>query len=291
MLYMLLACVGDKSIATDSGVQCGSTQGFISGHLFDQDGAFTTGTVGAYLDGELVDQVETDSQGAYELNLEGGHEYVLTAWNDWGCYAPDTSITLAECTEREVDIQWEGCDTADKPNLYIYPSSPTEMTVELTLDDKQRVVASDPDYGDGWSGMALPDGRWEQDGQVFDFLFYEVSVTRPQSQSLQTERGWCAQDLGEITELVRAHGFTERETQDFWDGWVEDLPPADGYVVYPQRRVKRMAELTLTPRLPVERLWLVVEPAIECSMPPTPISPLRREGEHAVEWGVILRGF
>ncbi|MCP4806277.1 MAG: hypothetical protein GY913_34740 [Proteobacteria bacterium] len=290
MFLLMMGCVGGGE-PTDSGAQCGSTEGFVYGHLFDESAAFSTGTIEAWQDGELVTFVETDSQGAYELNLEGGFEYVLTAWNDEGCYAPDTTLTLLECTEHEIDIRFEGCDVADKPNLYLYPESPTEMTVELGLARHQRVVDSVPDYGDGWSGVALPDGRWEQDGQVHDFLFYEVSVTRPQSESLQTERGWCAADLAEITELVRAHGFTERETQDFWDGWVEDLPPADGYVVYPQRRVRRMAELTLTPRLPVERLWLVVEPASTCSMPPTAIAPLRREGAHGVEWGVILRGF
>lgn len=290
LLTAILGC-GDKDDGGDSALACGSTQGFLYGHVFTPEGAFSTGTVEAYLDGELAASAPTDSQGAYELNVEGGNEYVLTAWSEEGCYAPDTAVTVLECTEREIDIQYEGCDTADKPNLYLYPDAATEMRVEVGLAPHQRIVASDPEYQDGWVGVARPDGRWEQGGQVFDFLFYEVSVTRPQSESLQTQRGWCATDLTEITEIVRDHGFTERETQDFWDGWVDDLPAAEGYVVYPQRRVRRMADLALTPRLPVERLWLVIEPATSCSMPPTPITPLRREGAHGVEWGVILRGF
>lgn len=298
ILFVALGCIkgsGSDSGEADSGeMECGSTDGFVSGTVTSNGGnPVSVGTVKAYPNGDEEGSITTatSSDGSYELNLGGGIDWVLTAWDSEECYASDVTLSVVECTEEVVDFTLDDCVTADKPNLYLYPDEPTRMRVGLKLDPKQRVVASEPVYDDGWRGTAWPDGTWTQDGERFDFLFYELSLAPWQHESLRSERGVCAADLAEITELVRAFGFNEREVSDFYEGWVEDLPHAEQYAVYPQRHVRRMAGLEIEPEMRVERLWLVVEPAPTCTLEGFEVHPLDRSGAHGVEWGVVLEGF
>ena len=290
-----LGCIkstGDSGL--DSGAVCGSTDGFVFGTVTNDGGSpVSAATVKAYPGGDEEGSIETQTttDGTYELNRTGGIDWVITAWDSDDCYAGDHTVSVVECTEEQLDLALDDCVTADKPNLYLYPEEPTKTSVGLRLDPKQRVVASDPVYDEGWSGTAWPDGTWTQDGQRYDFLFYEVSLAPWQHDSLRTERGLCAEDLSQITQIVREYGFDEREVADFHEAWVEDLPDAELYAVYPQRRVARMAGLQIEPPLRVERLWLVIEPAESCDLARMDIQPLDRTGAHGVEWGVILDGF
>lgn len=291
-LGCIKAPAGDSGVS-DSGAVCGSTQGFLFGTVTNDGGSPTSATVKAYPNGDEEGAIETatNADGQYELNLEGGTDWVITAWDSDECYAADTTVSVVECTEEQVDLQLDDCVTADKPNLYLYPQEPTRMTVEVELKDKQTMVASDPAYGDGWSGTAWPNGTWTEQGERFDFLFYEVSLSPRQHANLPPGPTTCAADLGQLTDIVRAYGFNEREVVDFHEAWVEDLPHAEQYAVTPMRSVDRMAQVRMDPPLRLERVWFLVEPAETCDLGLLDIEPMDRSGAHAVEWGVILDGF
>ncbi|HJN76591.1 MAG TPA: hypothetical protein QGF58_21860 [Myxococcota bacterium] len=289
-----LGCVGSTGESgLDSSAECGSTEGFVYGTVTRGSSPAAAATVKAYPGGEEEGSIrtQTNTDGQYELNLTGGVDWVITSWDNSDCYSDDQTVSVVECVEEEIDFDLDECISADKPNLYLYPDEPTKMSVRLRLDPKQNVIASEPAYEDGWAGVAWPDGTWTQGGERFDFLFYEVGLTPSQHASLRTKRGMCAQDLSQITDIVREYGFDEREVSDFHEAWVEDLPDADLYAVYPQRHVARLAGLQLDPPLRVERLWLVIEPAESCDLAPMDIHPVDRSGAHAVEWGVVLDGF
>ena len=92
--------------------------------------------------------------------------------------------------------------------------------------------------------------------------------------------------------VLEAYGFDAREVDDFVEGWRLDLPPAGAYAVYPQREVGFAAALRISPPLPVERVWFLVEDAGACdgALPAPEVAPLDRRGAHGVEWGVVLKG-
>jgi hypothetical protein len=281
----------------DTGVQCGSTQGFVYGtvsgpYSSDPNGA---AIVRAYDPGaDTTVEAEHDGSGNYELNLEGGSEYILYAEYDY-CYSGDYSVTVDECEEYQVDIVIEDCDVADKPNLYLYPDGDTEMAVRVSHGRKQQIVASDPPHGElGWAGIAHPDGTFTQDGERAPFLFYEVSLAPWQGRHLQRDAGWCVKAEGAVeamADILALYDFNAREVDDFVDAWTHDLPPAAAYTVYPQRDVDYMAQLKLDPDLPIDRLWLLVEEGSGCAPLFEPVvEPMDRRGAHGVEWGVILHG-
>lgn len=247
-------------------------------------------------------EVETDDEGQYEVTLTPG-----TWWlepSDYECYGDSVEVELALGDRLSVDLEIIDCITADKPNLYLYPPAPVAMQVELELDRRQRVVASDPPYraDAGWRGTALPDGTFAVRGPLdrrvaapAPFLFYEVSLAPWQARSLPRTEGWCVEGSDPavaaetMAEILGEYGFNARERLDFVEAWEHDLPPAAAYAVWPLTEVDHLAGVAMDPPLPLSRLWLVVDDGDRCPiMAPPAVVPFDRSGGHAVEWGVIL---
>lgn len=284
------ALVGCNGIA-----ECGSTQGFISGVVSGSRGAAVI--VAVPDDGSAQQTAEVDPDGTYEINLEGGVRWTLFAQDGEGCTSRDRSFALDACEEfdQDFEIRSEDCVTADKPNLYLYPDQDTPTRVTIDHDPRQEIFASDPPYRDGWQGIAHVDGTFTPDGgERAPFLFYEITLLPGHLDGLQREAVHCVDAGGAVAAmaaLLGDYGFTAREQADFVDGWRNDLPPAERYAVYPQRSVDHAAAVSIEPGLPLSRLWLLVEPDPACvATAPVP-RPLDRTGAHAVEWGVVLRGF
>ena len=66
----------------------------------------------------------------------------------------------------------------EKPVLYLYPEEETEVTV--TLDFDGTLTSTYPDYGDGWTVTARPDGTLTDPatGREYYCLFWEGSPRR-----------------------------------------------------------------------------------------------------------------
>lgn len=257
-------------------------------------------------DGDTLDATTgTDGRATFD-DLEPGAYTVAATTTDGGadtasiggttCSSPDLAVTIDTCDPEPVSLSVDDCITADKPNLYLYPTTDTPVAVRLHLRPQQRVVAADPAYPrDGWRGIAHPDGTITVHGQRAPFLFYEVSLTGAQVARFQRHTGWCLPEDGAVdamAAILEAYGFTAREVDDFVDGWHHDLPPSpSGYAVYPQTQVDFAAGVQLSQPLPLHRLWLLVDDGAACTALRAPaIQSFPRHGAHAVEWGLVRDG-
>lgn len=283
-------------------VECGSTQGFVTGKVTNPNGG--TVTVMAITQSGVVAEATPDDDGTYELNLAGDLTWTISARSDEGfsdtgffggtsCFSSDHTVKVKACKEYTINLNISSdCLTADKPNLYLYPDTDTPMSVTLDHDVRQDVFASDPPYGDGWKGTAHPDGTFTTaDGTHAPFLFYEITVLPRQGRTFQRASGVCLsadEAVQGMADLLGAYGFNARERDDFVKAWTGTLPSYPRYAVYPQQRVDQVVGLELTPSLPVERVWLVVEDGTYCDLDPFVPMPLARKGAHGVEWGVVL---
>lgn len=281
--------------------QCGSTQGFVTGVVTGAD------AIKVYATDQEGERVEASaaSDGSYELNLEGGRTWVISAsgsvdeGGDTGafgttCYAPDQALEVDACEEYTLNLSLTECITADKPNLYLYPAADTPTRVTLRHDPRQIVFASAPPYEGQWTGTAHPDGTFTpRGGARAPFLFYEITVLPAQSKRLQRTEVICVPGEGAVqamADLLGSYGFNARERADFVTGWQHDLPARPSYAVYPQRAVEHVVGLDLSPAIPVQRLWLLVEDGAGCKDTGIKPAPLPRGGAHGVEWGVVLDG-
>ncbi len=272
---------------------CADDEGQVVGVVTRDGGVSDRARLEARLDDETIEVDLDPADGSYSVCLAVG-EWQLVAFAADCDDASMVDVVAGEVVEVNLDVD-SGCSTADKPNLYLYPSRPTRTEVRVEVDRRQHIFASDPPYRDGWRGVALPDGRFVTADGPAPFLFYEVTLVRHQVAAMQREFGWCLQGevpevVGQMADLLGRYGFNAVEVDDFVEGWRIDLPPAAAYGVFPQLRVDHAAALDIQPPLPVDRLWLLVADVGDCdgALPAPPVVPFDRTGAHAVEWGVVL---
>jgi hypothetical protein len=178
----------------------------------------------------------------------------------------------------------------DKPNIYIYPTKKTRMTVSLDLPEGGKVTESIPEYPKKWKNIRVkPDGTINN---KYDFLFYEADLPG----NWQKEEGWCIPQkelkFFFMTNL-RDYGFNKKEITDFIEWWIPRLTDKPYYKMYPQHTAKINEIVPLKINKDVDSLlrlfyfiegsdynWYMTEPVI-----PT----FKRDGFVVTEWGVSVK--
>lgn len=109
--------------------------------------------------------------------------------------------------------------TYDKPVIYLYPESPT--TVDVRVNFKGEFTVTIPEYHNGWTVTAHPDGTLiSEDGEKYPYLFWEGV---PEASVLTFSEGFCVR--GEDTaaflgDILPRLGLNETESADFMEYWL-----------------------------------------------------------------------
>lgn len=204
-----------------------------------------------------------------------------------------SSIYFQSCKPDDCEEE-EFRDTfpiALKPNIYIYPEEESFLSITLEFPKGGRVIASIPEYGNGWSFSVNPEGIIDND---YEFLFYESS----QPDVWQIKKGWCINKakLSEFfTSNLREFGFVGREIEDFNDYWVPRFQTSEYYCFYPQDKsiLDRVIEINVSTEPDnILRLFYLVEESVidkSTSLLTPEIEEFSRDGFYITEWGVILK--
>lgn len=145
-----------------------------------------------------------------------------------------------------------------KPNIYLYPKEEMNICVNLSFPKGGEVVASIPDYRNGWCVNITPSGRI--DG-TFDFLFYESA----QPNIWQRSNGWCMEQ-SKLESFFKSdmanRGFAQNEIDDFIEYWIPLLKEYPYYTIYPQPKetINRVIEIDFSVQPDVfYRLFFCIE--------------------------------
>ena len=174
-----------------------------------------------------------------------------------------------------------------KPVIYLYPEEETQVSVTLELDGS--LTSTYPDYGDGWTVTAQPDGTLTdpETGRTYYCLFWEGIIDR----QFDLSAGFCVagEDTAAFLEDALARlGLTEREANEFIIYW---LPRMEGnpynLISFQTDAYTDAAELTIAPSpdtlIRVFMTWKGLEQPVE--IPAQELTAPARTGFTAVEWG------
>ena len=174
-----------------------------------------------------------------------------------------------------------------KPVIYLYPETPTEVSVNLTLNG--RLTCTYPDYDKGWQNFtAHPDGTLIfPDGKEYYCLYWEGMQTTEWDFS----QGFCVkgEDTAAFLEWALAEqGLTPREANEFIIYWLPLMQENPYNVISFQTDAYTdgaVLEITPTPDslIRVFMAWYATDTAVELS--PQTFDPHVRDGFTAVEWG------
>lgn len=201
------------------------------------------------------------------------------------------SLTLAAAL---LAVSLIGCGTQEspgdltaKPVIYLYPETETRVSVKLNFDGK--LTSTYPEYGEGWTVDAAPDGTLTDPntGRSYYCLFWEgIGETE---YDLST--GFCVagEDTADFLEGALAElGLTQREANEFLIYW---LPRMEGnsynLISFQTTAYTDSAQLTIDPApdtvLRVFMAWKGLTERVEIE--PQYLESPERTGFTVVEWG------
>ena len=198
--------------------------------------------------------------------------------------------------------QWTWATPWCKPAIYLYPETPTTLTVKLTLDG--RLTESDPSYDErkGWNIIAYPDGKLFSSNdqrpltkdQFYPYLYYEADI---QGVDIP-KKGWVW-PAGEIdsrlSSILSQIGFNQQEITDFMNYWLPRLKGKPYYFVTlippDQINQKEKLEFSVAPDslIRVRVVFEGLDAPISIN-PPEKIEKFTRRGFVAADWGGTILG-
>lgn len=174
-----------------------------------------------------------------------------------------------------------------KPVIYLYPEEETEVSVALDYDGE--LTCTYPDYGDGWSVIAAPDGTLTDPdtGREYYCLFWEGEC----GGEYDLTEGFVVpggETQAFLENALAELGLTDREADEFMIYW---LPRMEGnaynLISFQNEIYTDNAKLTIEPVpdtvLRVFMAWKGVDAPIEVE--PQTLEGVERIGFTAVEWG------
>ena len=184
--------------------------------------------------------------------------------------------------------KYSGGLAAGKPIIYLYPETPTDCAVQLSLDG--FFTCTYPYYEiDGWQNFtAYPDGTLLfPNGMEYYALYWEGVVYTQWDFS----QGWCVpgDQTAEFLEWALAEqGLSPREANEFIIYWLPLMQEnAYNVIAFQTDAYTEAARLEITPAPDsVIRVFMAFYPSDHfVTIQPQTFAPLVREGFTVVEWG------
>jgi len=190
---------------------------------------------------------------------------------------------------NEDDTTNNGGPVVRKPNIYIYPTQPIELNVQLYFPNGGKIIDSEPRYMNGWNIQVDPSGVINN---YYPYLFYEARIP----EILQRRSGWIVEskDLEEFFERnLSVLLFSEKEKSDFLEYWIPLLKRDKTYIIYPHftKQLSEIIEIkfSIQPDNIIRVLYLIEEYNGNTRVQTPQIPVYRRYGFTVLEWGVVYQ--
>lgn len=178
----------------------------------------------------------------------------------------------------------------EKPVIYLYPVTKQELNVKVT--PRGNFTFTYPEYNNGWSVLASPDGTLEMGNDTYNYLFWESSEKLKPSE-INTNEGFIVG--GEavtafLEDKLRVAGLNGKERADFITFWAPRMVQHERVYVQFQfnKNCDRFATLDIHPEPNnIYRIYMIWQPVDSTSLPPKAqtIPQMDRNGFSVLEWG------
>ena len=175
-----------------------------------------------------------------------------------------------------------------KPVIYLYPEETTEISVKVDFPYGGEFSCTYPDYRDGWSVTAEPDGTlFDEDGNEYYCLYWEGEG----GPSYDMSEGFCVKgrDTAEFLREKLLHmGLSPREANEFIIYWLPLMEDNNYNIIsFHTDAYDLTAPLTVSPApdsvIRVFMTWYASDEPRDIEAQELPA--FKREGFTVVEWG------
>ena len=162
------------------------------------------------------------------FEIEGGRVYFLPSCECDGedeylhCSVTADPYSWCEC-EQKIYHNGESIHRIDKPIIYLYPE--TETDVEVKLSNPERLTVTYPKYEDGWNVKAWPNGDLidKKSGNRLYALYWEGEADYG---DIDTDEGFVIEGEGVarfLEEKLEILGLNYKEKEEFITYWLPKM--------------------------------------------------------------------
>jgi hypothetical protein len=240
---------------------------------------------------------KTDKAGAdnkVSLKLNPG-KYVFKFWYDQDHFEVTTdSINMRPGHRVQIKVNFHHSKImmiCDKPVIYLYPRQ--TMNVDVKLEPKGKFMFTYPEYKNGWSVTANPDGSMESGGKTYNYLFWDGEVDMSAglmsgNRNFEVRKGNL---VSFFEDKLTYMGFNSREIQDFITYWVPRMNANEVNLIHFifNEEYNAYADLQITPKPDhIFRMFMIWQKGGEQSDMEhrgQDLPTFKRDGFTVVEWG------
>lgn len=176
-----------------------------------------------------------------------------------------------------------------KPVIYLYPETIQEVDVKLLYEGELSITY--PEYDNGWSVRAYPDGKLTNlfDGKEYSYLFWEGSN---ENWEYDLTKGFIVEGKNTaefLQEKLSKLGLTPKEYNEFIVYWLPQMINNKYNLIHfaTKEEYDDRAELVIDPKPDsMLRVFMVFKKLDNpISVEPQQIKSFERKGFSVVEWG------
>ena len=175
----------------------------------------------------------------------------------------------------------------EKPVIYLYPESETEVFVDVSVDNGEIFVTY-PEKNDGWNVVAHPDGKiTDENGITHNYLFWEAkSAFAPDFSEGFVVKGKDSASF--LQEKLCYLGMNQNEINEFIVYWLPHMIGNEyNLVSFQWENYDEFAPLTIIPKPDsIQRVYMALKPLDEyIEIPEQKLESFERQGFTVIEWG------
>lgn len=196
-----------------------------------------------------------------------------------------------DLADEEMDNVSGGCfDGPDsafaKPVIYLYPQKETEVSVKVEKETV-KLTCTYPEYQDGWTVTALPEGTLKANGKTYSYLYWEGEGVTDWDFS----EGFCVagkDTAAFLEESLAKLGLNQKEANEFIVYWLPRMQEnAYNLISFQKENYDAAAPLSVSPAPDtVIRVFMAYKSLKDAKeVKPQELSAPERKGFTVVEWG------
>ncbi len=309
-LFLLLFCATHFAFSQDKREEVFKLS------ISDRDGADTSGNFSfrffspdktpvnsencsVFLDDVLQEQADVQ-QGVMYCRFDPG-VHTLRIETRWFNSVRIDSLVIAEGKHYAAEIHFVSKTFVlpeihfeyDKPVIYLYPETPTEIEVKLHFDGQLGFTW--PSYENGWKVNANPNGELFQHDKAYRYLFWEGASPVDLSEKVYARGNVVKKEQVPyfLDSVLTIMGLNSFEKQDFITYWVPQLISSQRVYLHflEKKEYRQIARLEVVPEPDREIRIFMCWRALQEEEEMTLIVPQQFEPEPArtgftlVEWG------
>ena len=257
------------------------------------EGFFIQSNIKASCNG-IEKNIKPDLKGQYSLKLVPG-KYTFQFFYNEDFYEIQTdSIKIEPAHRIEITVNFESSYfpvQMRKPVIYVYPQQTTPVNIKLDL--KGEFIFTYPQYNNGWSFTADPNGTIHMNNKEYQYLFWDGN-TNINAHEISWNEGFVVNTnelLGFLENKLTVMGLNSKEQQDFITYWYPLMSVnKKNYIHFVfNEDYNQYANISVTPKpdnmFRVYMIWANADEIKDIKITEQNIPSLKREGFTIVEWG------